>query len=1003
MSKKLSEIGITYEIKEEDDILLIKINTKNTTFTIIPRYLRPATWQNEFNKLKQSFDEINYINPIVIGDFNVRIGELNQEIVEVYNELFEAGFEIRRSRDKVVNAKGRQFLEFCNDNNLLILNGRTHGDEDGKLTYASTVGESVNDICSVSFEALHCVEEFTVEDKIWSDHYPIKLKLKVGINNGMIRKLNLLPKLYWNNSKKVQYQNKLNANIDNIISEELNLNDMCNIIKRSAPTAAPKFKKFEPKQIWYNYKCNNARTKCFECLKKYRNTRTIEDKEKYLQTQKTYKQLCKSSKINYYKQLINKINNVCDSKQWWKTAKEIRNHKYQIGSEISASTFKSYFQNLLNPPQTALEIQYVPVYTEDNLLDNPINISELKNVLCKVKLNKAPGEDRIPYEFIVNATEKFYNQLLRVYNYIYNSGNIDKCFIKTIVFPIYKKGDSNIPNNYRGISFMNCIVKVMMGVLNERLYNWVENRQILTEYQAGFRRKYSTVDNIYNLSSLVSIKLAEKNKVYAFFIDFKAAFDNVSRKALIYKLFNMGVSYKFVRMIETIYSNTESAVWTGEEISENFKTKSGVKQGCLLSPLLFALYINDLHDYLQGGIFVENLNIRLLLYADDIVLLADKASVLQNMINNLESYCKMWNLEVNLSKSEIVVFRNGGRLGRNERWFFNNAEVKISSEFNYLGVILTPKLKFHQHVERRNTQAKNAINTTWQSFLSKKDISLQMKWKVFLAVCRSIQSYAAQIWGFEYFEQIDKFQRYFLKKILKLPNDTPNYILMLETAAEDNHFYTMGLHLQYICKTLFHYEENRLPNFLSKLLIHRELFWVKNIKDLAVNLNIQWPAENFTEIQWKFFSNNLLSKLKINIYQERMRKKSESVSRMYKYLDIERGHVYLANNSKYDMISWIFKARSGMIRLNGNRYDVDVLMKYCTLCNLHEVESFQHFLGVCPILREFRMRFFQKPILNDEEMVKILNGIEAENWSNLVNFLKISLKYRKFLISEFNT
>ena len=99
---------------------------------------------------------------------------------------------------------------------------------------------------------------------------------------------------------------------------------------------------------------------------------------------------------------------------------------------------------------------------------------------------------------------------------------------------------------------MNCAVKIMMGILNDRLFNWVEYNQILTEYQAGFRRNYSTVDNIYNLSSIVTLKLADKKKVYAFFVDFKAAFDSVSRKSLIYKPFHLGISYKFVRLIERI-------------------------------------------------------------------------------------------------------------------------------------------------------------------------------------------------------------------------------------------------------------------------------------------------------------------------------------------------------------------------------------------------------------------------------------------------------------------
>ena len=111
-------------------------------------------------------------------------------------------------------------------------------------------------------------------------------------------------------------------------------------------------------------------------------------------------------------------------------------------------------------------------------------------------------------------------------------------------------------------------------------------------------------------------------------------------------MYSIGISYKFVKIIEAIYTDTKSAVWNGEELSEYFQTNSGVKQGCLLSPLLFSLYINDLHDNLGGGMNIDNINIRLLMYADDIVILADEVDTLQKMIANSEVYCDLWNLEV---------------------------------------------------------------------------------------------------------------------------------------------------------------------------------------------------------------------------------------------------------------------------------------------------------------------------------------------------------------------
>lgn len=113
-------------------------------------------------------------------------------------------------------------------------------------------------------------------------------------------------------------------------------------------------------------------------------------------------------------------------------------------------------------------------------------------------------------------------------------------------------------------------------------------------------------------------------------------------------MYGMDVSTKFLKLLENLYTNTKSAVWDGEAKSDYFETQSGVKQGCLLSPLLFALFLNDLHDALGGGLFIGDKNIRLSLYADDIVILADNPNIFQRMINRLEDYCKSWSLNSKL-------------------------------------------------------------------------------------------------------------------------------------------------------------------------------------------------------------------------------------------------------------------------------------------------------------------------------------------------------------------
>jgi len=215
----------------------------------------------------------------------------------------------------------------------------------------------------------------------------------------------------------------------------------------------------------------------------------------------------------------------------------------------------------------------------------------VENKLSMLKEKKAAGPDRIPSEFIKYATPQFKASLVSAFNKFLGSETVPKSFQKAIIFPIFKKGDPKVTSNYRGISFQNALAKVFSALLLERLKNWVKNYNILTELQAAFRKGYSKVDNIFSLTSIARSYIDSGKKLYAFFVDFKAAFDSIDRRALTYKLSNIGISTTFLNVLQSLYTDNLAAVWDGEQLSERFTTEAGVKQECLLSPLLFSLFL----------------------------------------------------------------------------------------------------------------------------------------------------------------------------------------------------------------------------------------------------------------------------------------------------------------------------------------------------------------------------------------------------------------------------
>ena len=146
-------------------------------------------------------------------------------------------------------------------------------------------------------------------------------------------------------------------------------------------------------------------------------------------------------------------------------------------------------------------------------------------------------------------------------------------------------------------------------------------------------------------------------------------------------------------MLRSMYKEIKLGVKHLNNVSDFFDSNIGLLQGEITSPILFSFFINDLETHLQSnidaGLTLDELSIFLLLFADDAVLMSESKDGLQLSLRKLESYCIKWNLHVNTDKTKIVIFRKGGIVNRNYRWYYEGKEIEIVNCFNYLGVVLS--------------------------------------------------------------------------------------------------------------------------------------------------------------------------------------------------------------------------------------------------------------------------------------------------------------------------
>nr|KAG5703496.1 hypothetical protein BaRGS_020130 [Batillaria attramentaria] len=413
-------------------------------------------------------------------------------------------------------------------------------------------------------------------------------------------------------------------------------------------------------------------------------------------------------------------------------------------TEEQLKRWAEHFRELLNRPIPETPPDIPPAETELPINCDKPSKAEIRKAIMTLRNGKAAGPDEIPAEAIKADTGTAVNMLHSLFSKIWEKEEVPAQWKEGIVIKLPKKGDLRDCSNYRGIMLLSVPGKVLNRILLERMREAVD--PMLRDQQAGFRRNRSCADQIASLRIIVEQSLEWNSPLYINFIDYEKAFDSVDREALWKLLRHYGVPGKIISLIQCTYQDMSCRIAHAGQLSESFEVKTGVRQGCLLSPFLFLLVIDWIMKTTTAGrkngiqwtlwTQLDDLD-----FADDLALLSHSHSQMQDKTTRLEATSAGTGLKINRKKTELMKINTTA----NTPVTVGGEPIREVESFVYLGSVVDGQGGTDRDVTARIGKARAAmvmLKNVWAS----KVVSIRTKLRIFNSNVKSVLLYGCETW-----------------------------------------------------------------------------------------------------------------------------------------------------------------------------------------------------------------------------------------------------------------